>query len=476
MSNWKQEGYDPSQHGWHKGEIDGLPRGGYAKNYFFADTFRCVDTAFGNFFNNMHIYHFTKEGEPKKEIEIPIKYGPRTKAFDYRTEKETGKKYYVQLPNITYQQTGAQWSAERASGQREVRTFYAQYFDKNGVDYTMQEKFWKDIQPVPYDITYELVGHFEFLDDANQFSEQILARFSPECYLNVKEFWFANIRRSLKMKLDSYSREANVDYQEEEKREITVTFAFTVEAMFYKPIEVGYIIDQIVTTLKVNKGGTDHAWQFGISGNYDGSFDSRYNFKEIYGTKLGRVSAVKPESTIMMPNFAASSFVAKYEYEELADITNYPWGSKQLYAVSSIWDPNKEHINALATYNEQRNQWIPIPSACSAMIAELQPKVEEGEKPDSEKFGFIYEVKYEPGFGQVPRDIINEETHVVLTAAGAETPRGGMTIRAYKDLSGYGDFTSSAVWRAGTKDADLGVRVVKDAPYITSAGILHEDK
>lgn len=436
MSNWKQEGYDPSQHGWHKGEIDGLPRGGYAKNYFFADTFRCVDTAFGNFFNNMHIYHFTKEGEPKKEIEIPIKYGPRTKAFDYRTEKETGKKYYVQLPNITYQQTGAQWSAERAAGQREVRTFYAQYFDKNGVDYTMQEKFWKDIQPVPYDITYELVGHFEFLDDANQFSEQILARFSPECYLNVKEFWFANIRRSLKMKLDSYSREANVDYQEEEKREITVTFAFTVEAMFYKPIEVGYIIDQIVTTLRVNKGGTDHAWQFGISGNYDGSFDNRHNFKEIYGTKIGRVSAVKPESTI--PDYTykgnvAQSWSARYEYEEYADITNYPFGAKQFYGLSAVRDDDKSIYNSLLNADGS-----PINAACSAIVA-----------PEDKDFTFWHDVSWSNCY---------------------------TTIKTYKDLSGYGDFTSSTVFRTGTKDADLGTRVVKDAPYITSAGILHEDK
>lgn len=459
MSNWQQSGYDPSQHKWRKGEIDDLPGGGYAKNYFFADTLKMVDIAFGSFFKSMHIYRYTKEGENKKEIEIPIKIGPRGKAFDFRVEKETGDKIYIQLPNITYQRTGGQWASDRAAGQHEVRTFYSDYFDKNGIRSGLQEKFWRDIQPVPYDLTYELVARFEYASDAHQFTEQVLARFSPECYLNVREFWFVNMRRSLKMKLDSYSQEMSTDYQEEEKREITVTFSFTVEAYFYKPIEIGEIIDQVVTTLSTSQTNLDFAWRVGLSGNYDGSFSSRYNFGEIYGTKIGRVSAVKPESTLLVPNTETSSYYAKYEYEEFPDITNYPWGSVQPYAVSAIWDPKS------AVYNKVMGaDGYPNSAECINLVPE----------EDREKYTFRFVVEYNRGFGNVPFDILDENNKKVVVSAGKAEPRGGVIISAYKDLSGYGDFIPSDVFRAGTKDVDLGYKVVKDAPWISSATILRE--
>lgn len=435
MSNWTQSGYDPSQHSFRKGEIDGLNNGGYASNYFFADSLEAADIAVGSFFNNIHIYHFTKEGENKKEIEMPIKYGPRTKAFDYRVVAETGEKYYIPLPNLTYQRTNMEWASERASGKGETRTFYSKYFDKNGVDYKMSEKFWKDVQPVPYDLTYELCAHFEYRHDANQFQEQLLARFNPECYINVKEFWFANIRRSLKLKLTSVSQDVNVDYNEEDKREITITANFTLEAWLYLPIETGAIIDKIVTTLEAAQANTTHKWQSTIVGDYDGSFTNRYDLQEFMGTKIGRVSAVIPDSTIptnMYDGKMLTSYSAKYEYEETPDVTNYPWGAKQLYGVSAIMDPDKEIYGTLV------NSAGPIPSACSGMVTSVDAK-----------YGFLYDVNW-----------VNSWT----------------TVKTWKDLSGYGDFAPTGTYHMGTKYADLGTEIVENAPWVATAGIINQDK
>ena len=460
MSNWTQEGYDPSIHGYKKGWIDGANRGGYPMNYFFADSLRSIFIAFGSFFNDLFVVRYDENGEPIKQIQVPIKFGPRSKAFDHRTELASGKTYYITYPNMTYRMSGMQFDANRAAGMHETRMFYSNYFETHGVKTSMAQKFWRDIQPTPYNITITMEARCEHLSDANQIVEQIMSRFTPACNINVKEFWFCNIRRCIKVKCDSTDIQVTEDYGEEAKREITASFTFTVEAWLYKPIEYGAIIDQIVTTLQSDQSKTDFVWQNGISGNYDGSFDSRYNFSEIYGTKIGRMSAVKPESTLLVPNFETSSYYTKYEYEELPDITNYPYGSKQLYAVSSIWDPTSAHYNALIDENG-----YPKPAACSAMIA-----------PEDKDFGFVYEVTYMPGFGNIPKDVSDPEMHVVLTAADAVFPRGGVMIKAYKDLSGYGDFTSSATWHFMTKDADLGTRVVKNAPVVTSAGILKEDK
>lgn len=443
MANWKQEGYDPSEHGWHRGTIDCANNFGYASNYFYAGTMRGIDIAVGCFFNNFHIYHFDQNGEPIKEIEIPIKYGPRTKAFDQRVELKDGKQYYIPLPNMTYQETGCTWDGTRASGMGEERVFYAEYFEQHGIKTGMQNKFWSDIQPVPYNITYELVGHFEYRDDANQFREQILARFAPECYLNVKEFWFVNLRRSLQFKLEDCSMECNVEFGEEDKREITVTCHFTVAAWFYKPIKYGAIIDQIVTQLRVSSPNTTHAWQQDLRGNYEGGFDYRHNFGEIYGTKIGRVSAVDYDRTVS--EYSPSGFYTRYAYNELADITNYPASATQLFAVSSFYDFDKTVFNKVAQIypgdeSAKNPRYIPIESACSAILRE-------------EDFSDGKTYRY---------DVSN--------------PNGTTTIKASLNLSGWGDFDSAAVWRVGTKDVDLGTKVVSAAPYIASAGVIEEDR
>lgn len=454
MSNWKQTDYDPSINGWHKGVIDGASRGGYAKNYFFADSFKTYATAFANFFSSIHVYRYDDNGCPVKDIEVPIKFGPRSKAFDFRIEQESGKKYYIPLPNITFSYTNYEFDQERASGLNETRTFYSQYFEHNGVSQRMQNKFWTDIQPQPWNIGIQLILRTEYLSDADQIVQQVLAQFSPDRYLNVKEFWFCNIRRSIQVLLNSVNQDVQSDSMgEDAKREIMTTFEFTIKGWIYKPIEIGYIIDQINLKMETSHG-TDHIWQNSMSGNFEGDeadqnsyFYDRYDFGKIYGTKIARMSAVVPDSTL--PKYSNGGYYTKLEYDELPDIQNYPWGSRQLYATSAIWDPDK------TTYVAAGTSASPNADYCSALIAE----------DDLKKYGFIYEVSYDESFGASP---FNEN-------AKAE-PRGGTIIKAWKDLSGYGDFVSNDRWKFDYRTVDLGTKIVSAAPIITSAGILREDK
>lgn len=458
--HWNQPGYDPSINGWHKGVIEGAPRGGYNKNYFFADSFKTYVTAFANFFRSIHIYRYDDNGVPVKDIEVPIKFGPRSKAFDFRIEKESGKKYYIPLPNITFRYTGYQFDSERASGLNETRTFYNQYFERLGVSAKMQNRFWSDIQPQPWDLTIELTLKTEYLSDADQVVQQVLAQFSPDRYFNVKEFWFCNIRRSIQVLLTGVNQDTTTDLGEDAKREITTTFTFTVKGWVYKPIEIGYIIDQINLKLET-AGNTDHVWQNSLSGNIEGNeedqnsyFFERYNFGKIYGTKVGRMSAVIPESTL--PKIQNGGYYTKLEYDELPDITNYPYGARQLYATSAIWDPTSAVFFSATNGKDEYEKWIPNEEFCSNLVV---PK-------DLSAYGFKYEVEYDKGFG--------------LDPSGSKPDQyGGTIIKAWKDLSGYGDFVSDihvATWKFDYKTVDLGTKVVSAAPIITSAGILHENK
>lgn len=479
MSNWTENNpknvnnpkYDPSTHQFKKGWIDGHPRGGYPANYFFADTIRAVMIGFGNFFNDLFVIRYDEKGEPIKQIQVPLKYGPRMKSHDFRVEQETGKKYYIQLPNMTYRKTGMAFASERYSGAGESRGFYSKYFEVNGVDYLMANKFWADVHPVPYNITISMEAKCEHISDANQIEEQVLSRFAPEAYFDLKEFWFINKRRSIKMKLDSISEEMSQDFGEEDKREITVSFEFTIEAWLYKTIRETFIIDEIVTQLGVN--GDKEYWKEKMMGNYTGNFKERHDFDYQFGTKIGRVSAMLPTDQQPRPSATDYGIHQEYRYEELTDITNYPAGSKLLLTQdiyndsnSAVWNGYNQVLTSLSStapvsWNDKTYDAI---HRDGPILKYWQVTANKGDILNPTMSGNrIYQIYYDPNF-------------VVEEGSGAYQENGewkwkkpgifgGTFIKEYENLNGFGNFSDNLFF--GTKDADIGDTVVKDAPWVS---------
>jgi hypothetical protein len=181
MANYKQPSYDPSLNGFWKGTIDNASNFGYPQNYYFADTIRSLFIGFGNFFNEIKVIRYDKFGCPQKVIDVPIKFGPRKKSHDFRTEQETGKKYYISMPNLTYRMDSMEFDTERAKGIYETRAFYQSYLEDAGLVCDMADKFWSDVQPTPYNINISMEANCENISDANQIVEQVCVRFNPAC-------------------------------------------------------------------------------------------------------------------------------------------------------------------------------------------------------------------------------------------------------------------------------------------------------
>lgn len=480
MSNWTDNTgitdphkpkYDPSTHQYKKGWIEGQPNGGYPANYFFADSIRSVLIGFGNYFNNVFVIRYDEKGEPIKKIQVPLKYGPRMKSHDFRVEQESGKKYYIQLPNMTYRIDSLAFAADRYSGGGEPRGFYEKYFEVHGIDYVMANKFWSDVHPVPVNITISMEAKTEHISDATQILEQIMVRFAPEAYIDLKEFWFINKRRSIKMKCESSNIEISQDFGEEDKREITVTFSFTVEAWLYKPIQDASIIDKIVTVLGVNND--NNYWNETLLGNYDGSFTNRHDLSYQFGTKIGRVSALKPFEDQPTPISSTTGWFYEYEYNELSDITNYPIGSKLLLTktirndeTSAIWNDINPKLSASAsTAPVSWYDYTDNPLARSGPAMQYwQVTANSGDwftsTPTPTMSGDrIYQIYYDPNYVVRPGELNKDGT---VRKPGVF---GATVILEHENLKGFGDFSDNL--KFGTKDAQLNEEVVKDAPWVS---------
>ena len=349
MANYTQPGYDPSLHGYWKGTADGAPNFGYPQNYFYADTMRSLFIGFENFFNELKVIRYNKFGEPVKTINVPIKFGPRNKSHDFRTEQESGNKYYISLPNLTYRLDSMQFATERAKGIYETRAFYNKDLENAGLVCDQQDKFWSDVQPVPYNISVSMEANCEKMTDAEQIVEQIAVRFQPAAFFDVKEFWFFNKRRSIKMKLDTMTWDIQSESMgEEDWRQIKVSFTFTMEAFLYKPIKDAQIIEKINTYITLNRG--DYLYHAATFGNKDGSLTNPYEFSKIYQTKVGPTYVLNgsPKTELIPTEISGtptSAYVTTYQYRETDELTTYDEDAKILTAVSSIWIPENVNVS-----------------------------------------------------------------------------------------------------------------------------------
>lgn len=368
MANYTQPGYDPSLHGYWKGTADGAPNFGYPANYYYADTMRGLFIGFENFFKDLYVIRYNKFGEPVKTIQVPIKFGPRNKSHDFRTEQESGNKYYISLPNLVYRLDSMQFASERAKGIYETRAFYNKDLENAGLICDQQEKFWSDVQPVPYNINVSMEANCEKMTDAEQIVEQIAVRFQPASFFDVKEFWFFNKRRSIKLKMESLNWEIQSESMgEEDWRRIKVTFSFIMEAFLYKPIKDAQIIEKINTYLTLNKG--DYIYHAVAFGNKDGSLDNPHDFSKIYQTKVGPVYVLNgtPETTTEYDKEGNPiKYTTVYNYRQTDDLTTYDKDAELLSKVTTTlekdgegykWVTEKEYTS-LSGYGNNDDQTI----------------------------------------------------------------------------------------------------------------------
>lgn len=429
MANYKQPGYDPSKNGYWKGTVDGAPNFGYPKNYFYADTLRSVLIGFANFFNDLKVIRYNEYGEPVKTINVPIKFGPRMKSHDFRTELESGDKYYISLPNLTYRLDSMQFDSNRAKGIYEQRAFYSDELQSAGLVGDYEEMFWSDVQPTPYNITTTMELKAEKMTDAEQIVEQICARFNPACFFDLKEFWFFNKRRSIKMKLENVNWTIESESMGEEQwRQITVSFSFLIECVLYKPIRDAQIIERINTFINYDR---DSYVYHGVTfGNVDGSLTTPYNFSKIYGVKVANAYVLdgNPETTY---DPKTSAYTTIYKYKEIDELTTYDADAKRLSATITRWIPANKPEEGPKILHDR-----PILASADGVIAGYNQKTKE---PIYAKKGDV--IGYEPLFIDPSDTTTGFNPNVCSITYSGEW----MTSAIYEPMNGWGQNNDKSI-------------------------------
>ena len=228
--------------------------------YFYKKELRNVTIALLDMFNGITVQRRNANGQLVKTINVPIKFGPGEKYHLFQTGRESGRKLYPSVPSILLELTSIDYDSERATSVNELRQFYDQMTITSSSD-----MFWSDVQPAPYNFSYNLMIRTESMDDFAQIVENIHPSFNPTNMLRVKEFSFCNIERDLKVSIGSTSISYPTEMNEEDHRYIDATIPVTVNAFFYRPILESDLIKYIKVQYFYNNDQS-HAEVFYTSG------------------------------------------------------------------------------------------------------------------------------------------------------------------------------------------------------------------
>jgi len=192
----------------------------------------------------MENYNYDKNDNAIKTINVPISYGPMEKMHQIRKEIENEKKYYLFVPKLALTLNDISYDSNRVIGANEDRYFY------DSANYGLLDltEYKSDLQPTPYDFTFNLGIRTESMDHFSQITENILPYFNPSLYLRVKEFSFLNIERDLKVTLEGFNLEHSEQQTENEMRIINGNASLIVKGFMYKPTENVKLIKTIQST------------------------------------------------------------------------------------------------------------------------------------------------------------------------------------------------------------------------------------
>lgn len=212
---------------------------------------RGYSAVFGNLFNDIRVQRRNKDGTVIQELEVPIAYGPRQVWLSrIQQDIDHDQDIAIQLPMLSFELTGLRRMADRqpisirknaAINNQGTSTLHQQYIH------------------IPYELTYQLNFMTKNSDEMFQVVEQITPFFTPDWSVKVSAIPDMNYSDDIIIKLESINLDDTYEGSLEERRVITGTFEFTMEARFYGPKRTTGIIKRSQVDLLVPRGGQTHA-------------------------------------------------------------------------------------------------------------------------------------------------------------------------------------------------------------------------
>jgi hypothetical protein len=220
--------------------------------FIIGNSFKITTMAFSQLFRDLKVRNYDNEtGEPILDIPVHVSLDTKEALYEYLKYGGDHKKIDqkdTMLPRIGIQISSIAPAVERETGKNMPRTLLREIVDEpDGSKRIAQIR--KDIQPVPFNITYTVSIWCKYIDHWAQLQENILPHFNPYVNVGVKERGLG-IERQIRVRLDSVSPNNSFEVGNQSgQRIIRSEMEFTCETVLYKflndDVEASGIIENI---------------------------------------------------------------------------------------------------------------------------------------------------------------------------------------------------------------------------------------
>lgn len=217
------------------------------KNYTFHWEIKNLITQFLQAMDDCVIKRYNEDKEIKKEIEVSIKYMPKSRTLHYLVNKQQ----HISLPVISC------WIGS-------VTRDNSRVFNKiDGPTYT-DEEVTSPLQPIPINITMNVSLLSKYQNDMDQMVSNFVPYFDPYIVLSWKH---PNIDREIRSEVEwdgqlSYNYPVEIDANEHYR--VGVDTSFTIKGWLFKKVDSSVGEIQVITSDFIGISGFE-----GIPANSD---------------------------------------------------------------------------------------------------------------------------------------------------------------------------------------------------------------
>ena len=202
--------------------------------YFYYKTIRRTIIQFLDMFNDINIARYDIAGNELRRVNVPIKFGPKSKAYLYLREQQRNEEM---LPMISINLNGMAYDPNRMGARHENITVIKDVGART-LDY------YKNA--VPYNLEFNMTIWALHMVDIDQIYEQILPYFAPHVFMRI-HIPELDTTVEVKVILESCTPEMTDDTAEEEARVLKWNTTFTAQTWLFKPITDSKLIETIYT-------------------------------------------------------------------------------------------------------------------------------------------------------------------------------------------------------------------------------------
>jgi hypothetical protein len=211
---------------------------------FYHSHIKKAIIAFGTIFTNINVIRRNEEDDIAQVLRVPLAYSSKQKFLSRIAalpDAETSGRVQIILPRIGFEISGLVYDPARKLSPIQRNSAIGEGDNVN----TVRSSFVS----TPYNLSMSLYVLAKNQEDGLQIIEQILPYFNPDFNVTINELPELNIKRDIKIILDSVGYEDIYEGDYKSKQSIIWTLNFTMKINFFGSVANTNVIKQAIASV-----------------------------------------------------------------------------------------------------------------------------------------------------------------------------------------------------------------------------------